>query len=320
MTTLSFSDQTDSLQQYLESIGQWPLLSKEQEQSLNSQIKAGQAAEHKLKHNTNLSEEEANQLKHVIARGSAAKQYFIQCNLRLVVNIAKRYSRTGVPLLDVIQEGNIGLFKAVDKFDSDKGFKFSTYATWWIKHTIQKGISEHVHSIRLPREAHDEWKRLHMMKSTLETQLHHSPNVSELAHALQSSPDRVQQLLTMGTDPLSLDEPVTHDANATTLMDYLADTQPDAYTILAQQMVSETIKGLLSQLTSDAQIVLAMRFGLNPYPRPLSWKEIARSQHRTVDSIRSIYRRGADQFVQMADQLGVRELLEDYTAPEAFAR
>jgi RNA polymerase primary sigma factor len=174
----------DLVRVYLDEIGRHELLTKDDEARLAQDIDAGRAARAKLDEPGPIKRSERRKLEETAQRGADARREFIQSNLRLVVSIAKKYQASGLPLLDLVQEGNLGLMHAVEKFDWRKGFKFSTYATWWIRQAIQRGIANTGRTIRLPAHAGDNLLRLHRVRAQLESELEREPTVAELANEL----------------------------------------------------------------------------------------------------------------------------------------
>ena len=171
----------DLVRVYLDEIGRHELLTKDDEARLAQEIDAGRVARAKLEQAGRTKRSERRALEAAVERGEQARREFIQSNLRLVVSIAKKYQASGLPLLDLVQEGNLGLMHAVEKFDWRKGFKFSTYATWWIRQAIQRGIANTGRTIRLPAHAGDNLLRLHRVRAQLEAELEREPTVAELA-------------------------------------------------------------------------------------------------------------------------------------------
>ena len=208
-------DEEDLVRLYLTDIGQYPLLTKDDEVRLAQQIEAGNEARAELaaggKH---LTPAKRRELRRVGNQGDDAQRTFVQSNLRLVVSIAKKYQASGLPLLDLIQEGNLGLMHAVEKFDWRKGFKFSTYATWWIRQAITRGIANTGRTIRLPVHAGDTLARLQKARSRLELKLGRPATLSELAIEVEMPEDKVTEALRFAAEPLSLSEPLREDGDA----------------------------------------------------------------------------------------------------------
>src|SRR5204863_7948124 len=201
-------DNEDLVRLYLEDIGRHQLLTKDDEARLAQDIEAGKAAQETLASvNKGLTRAEKRDLQRLVRKGEDAQRQFVQSNLRLVVSIAKRYQASGMPLLDLVQEGNLGLIHAVEKFDWRKGFKFSTYATWWIRQAIQRGIANAGRTIRLPVHAADNLARLQKERAGLEARLGRPATLDELAAELDLAPERVKELIPHLAEPVSLETP-----------------------------------------------------------------------------------------------------------------
>src|SRR5256884_1914699 len=195
-------------------IGRHPLLTKDDEVRLARLIEDGREARAELESGAKLTPARRRQRRRTIAAADAATQEFVNANLRLVVSIAKRYQAADLPLLDLIQEGNLGLIHAVEKFDWRKGFKFSTYATWWIRQAIGRAIDNTSRTIRLPIHAGDQLRRLRKVRTELESELGRMPTQSELAAALEVTEEEVAEILRFGADPVSLDTLVVDDGDS----------------------------------------------------------------------------------------------------------
>ena len=208
-------DEEDLVRLYLTDIGQYMLLTKDDEVRLAKQIEAGKAAIEELDQiGKDLTAAKKRELRRASREGEDAERAFVQSNLRLVVSIAKKYQASGLPLLDLIQEGNLGLMHAVEKFDWRKGFKFSTYATWWIRQAITRGIANTGRTIRLPVHAGDTLARLQKARSRLELKLGRPATLSELANEVEMPEDKVTEALRFAAEPLSLSEPLREDGDA----------------------------------------------------------------------------------------------------------
>ena len=208
-------DEEDLVRLYLTDIGQYPLLTKDDEARLAKAIEAGNEARTLLEGGgVEFAAARRRELRRQAQDGEGAQRTFVQSNLRLVVSIAKKYQASGLPLLDLIQEGNLGLMHAVEKFDWRKGFKFSTYATWWIRQAITRGIANTGRTIRLPVHAGDTLARLQKARSRLELKLGRPATLSELAAEVEMPEDKVTEALRFAAEPLSLSEPLREDGDA----------------------------------------------------------------------------------------------------------
>src|SRR6202051_1125185 len=207
-------DESDIVKLYLRGIGQYALLTKLEETRLAKMIDAGREAAAQEISRPDLSPAERRELRRAVLQGEQAHQTFVQANLRLVVSIAKRYQASGLPLLDLVQEGNLGLIHAVEKFDWRKGFKFSTYATWWIRQAITRGIANTGRTIRLPVHAGDMLSAVQKAQGFLESKLGRQPTVDELALETTLSYETLTDVLRWRSEPLSLSEPLREDGDA----------------------------------------------------------------------------------------------------------
>ena len=215
LTEADLDDQTpamgDSVHTYLKSIGRTSLLTAEQEVDLAKRIEAGLFAEHKLDTATGLDEAFRRDLELIAEDGRRAKAHMLEANLRLVVSVAKKYSDRGLSLLDVVQEGNLGLIRAVEKFDYTKGYKFSTYAMWWIRQAIQRGFADSARTIRLPVHVLEMLSKLSRVERDMHQRLGREPTPEELAVELDRTPDQIEELLRTSRQPISLDSTIGED-------------------------------------------------------------------------------------------------------------
>ena len=199
----------------------------------------------------------------IVQTGQRAKSELIQANLRLVVSIAKRYSGRGMLFLDLIQEGNLGLMRAVDKFDHTKGFKFSTYATWWIRQAITRSIADQARTIRIPVHMVESMNRVLRMQRQMHQELEREPTLDELADRCGLPPDRIREILRISLDPLSLDSPVGEEDDSN-LTDFIEDLTVDAPADMAtKRMLAQAVEEALGELTDREQEIVRMRFGLD---------------------------------------------------------
>ncbi|NTV62870.1 MAG: RNA polymerase sigma factor RpoD [Oscillochloris sp.] len=276
----------DSVRLYLREIGQVPLLTAEQEKRLAQTIEKGQNAERKIA-SVPPDSIEAIQLRRQIEQGNEARQQMAAANLRLVVSIAKRYRDRGLPLLDLIQEGSLGLLRAIEKFDHDKGFKFSTYATWWIKQALSRALADQSRLVRLPVHLGETLNRIQAARRQLTQSLGREPNDSELALALSMSEEKLRELRRTAQDPVSLATPVGEEADST-LADFIPDPHAlDADDAAASGMLRQQIATALDQLTERERKVLELRYGLaDGQPRTL--EEVGRAFGVTRERVRQI--------------------------------
>jgi RNA polymerase primary sigma factor len=230
---------------------------------------------------------ERRSLERTVSDGESAKQELIQANLRLVVSIAKRYVGRGMLFLDVIQEGNLGLMRAVEKFDHTKGFKFSTYATWWIRQAITRAIADQARTIRIPVHMVESINKVHRIQRQMMQDLEREPTVDELAEKVDMTPARIREIMRISQDPLSLDSPVgeTDDSN---LSDFIEDQQAEAPAeMAARKMLGDAVSEALSELNEREQQVVRLRFGLED-GQARTLEEVGREFGVTRERIRQI--------------------------------
>ncbi len=298
----------DLVRLYLDEIGRYPLLDKDDEVHLARAIEEGRQAAALLDTSPSLPSAKRRDLRRLVRDGQRAGQSFVNSNLRLVVSIAKRYQSTDMPLLDLIQEGNLGLIHAVEKFDWRKGFKFSTYATWWIRQAIGRGIDNSSRTIRLPVHAGDQVRRLLRIRGHLEGEIGRTPTVEELAEAMQLSVETVGELLRHATDPVSLDTPVGADGD-TELGEIVADiNSATPFEVVAQSLMGEEIDKLLRPLDEREREILRLRYGLDRGD-PRTLEEVGDVLHLTRERIRQIERQALSKLRHPSTDRGGRDLL-----------
>ncbi|MAG04090.1 MAG: RNA polymerase subunit sigma-70 [Acidimicrobiaceae bacterium] len=302
-------DEEDLVRLYLTDIGQYPLLTKEGEVRLAQQIEKGAAARQELdKAGDNLTPARRREMRRNLRRGDEAVRTFVQSNLRLVVSIAKKYQASGLPLLDLIQEGNLGLMHAVEKFDWRKGFKFSTYATWWIRQAITRGIANTGRTIRLPVHAGDTLARLQKARSRLELRFGRPATIAELAVEVEMTEDKVTEALRFAAEPLSLSEPLREDGDAE-LGDVVEDRSADSpFEVAATTLLPEEISRLLAPLDNREREILKLRFGLDR-GEPRTLEEVGDHFELTRERIRQIEARAMSKLRHPSSDTGARDLL-----------
>jgi RNA polymerase primary sigma factor len=288
---VDLDDQTsvmgDSVHTYLKSIGRTSLLTAEQEVDLAKRIEAGLFAEHKLEAETGLSPEYAAELEAVAEDGRRAKAHMLEANLRLVVSVAKKYSDRGLSLLDVVQEGNLGLIRAVEKFDYTKGYKFSTYAMWWIRQAIQRGFADSARTIRLPVHVLEMLSKLSRVERDMHQRLGREPTPEELAVELDRTPDQIEELLRTSRQPISLDSTIGEDGE-TSIGDLIEDVDaPEASELVDRQLMADQLRHALDALTPREATIMAMRFGLYD-GNPHTLDEIGKALGLTRERIRQL--------------------------------
>ncbi|MFN2290661.1 MAG: RNA polymerase sigma factor [Anaerolineae bacterium] len=294
---LSFDPSSDPVRMYLREIGKVALLTAEEEVTLAQAILHGDEAREKLAKNGSLSSEDTETLEALVYQGNQARRHLAEANLRLVVSVAKRYMGRGLSFLDLIQEGNIGLLKAVEKFDHTMGYKFSTYATWWIRQAISRAIADQARTIRIPVHMVETISHLIRTQRRLQQELGRDPSPEDialdpdmentvgldeedreailiaraeeqrldpiLARKLRRAANRVQQIMRISQEPMSLETPVGTEEDSY-LGDFIKDeTMPEPDDAASQQLLREQLRKILSSLNHRERQVLEMRFGLN---------------------------------------------------------
>jgi RNA polymerase primary sigma factor len=288
---VDLDDQTsvmgDSVHTYLKSIGRTSLLTAEEEVNLAKRIEAGLYAEHKLETETGLSRRYREDLEAVAGDGRRAKAHMLEANLRLVVSVAKKYSDRGLSLLDVVQEGNLGLIRAVEKFDYTKGYKFSTYAMWWIRQAIQRGFADSARTIRLPVHVLEMLSKLSRVERDMHQRLGREPTPEELAVELDRTPDQIEELLRTSRQPISLDSTIGEDGE-TSIGDLIEDVDaPEASELVDRQLMADQLRHALDALTPREATIMAMRFGLYD-GNPHTLDEIGKALGLTRERIRQL--------------------------------
>jgi RNA polymerase primary sigma factor len=258
---LDLIDIDDSISLYLKEIGRVPLLTAEEEVSLAKRMEKGREARQRLAQGVE-EPDERDRLQATIRDGQAAQEHLIKANSRLVVSVAKKYVGRGVPFLDLIQEGNIGLIRAVKKFDYRRGYKFSTYATWWIRQAVTRAIADQGRTIRVPVHMYEQINRLTRTTRQLVQELGRDPTTEEIAARLGVPPRKVEQIIRVSQRPLSLEMPVGEEEDSY-LGDFIEDAEADSPTDSASQtMLRQVIDEIFESLTPREVRILQLRFGL----------------------------------------------------------
>jgi RNA polymerase primary sigma factor len=254
-------DSDDAISLYLREIGNIPLLTAEEEVALARRLERGRTALRRLGRN-GFDLEERERLEKEVREGEAARRHLIKANSRLVVSIAKRYMGHGVPFLDLIQEGNLGLIRAVEKFDHRRGYKFSTYATWWIRQAITRALADQGRTIRVPVHMSEQINKLTQASRRLEQELGREPSIEELATEMSIKPRKVEHLMEIAQRPLSLEMRVGEEMDSE-LGDFIEDEETPLPTdVASKELLREEIERLLNSLTPREARVLQLRYGL----------------------------------------------------------
>jgi RNA polymerase primary sigma factor/RNA polymerase nonessential primary-like sigma factor len=279
---------TDLVRTYLNGIGRTKLLTAAEEVELAKAIEAGLYADERLTAGNDIDDKQLRaDLRTIVREGEAAKGRLLEANLRLVVSIAKRYTGRGMALLDLIQEGNLGLIRAVEKFDYAKGFKFSTYATWWIRQAITRAMADQSRTIRLPVHLVEQVNRLVRARRELSVELGREASIAEIAAKLELEPVRVVELLGYDREPVSLDQTVGDDGE-TLLGDFIADRDPYLPGEgMSYGLLKTEVQTVLSSLTQRERDVVVLRFGLGD-GRTRTLEEIGREFGLSRERIRQI--------------------------------
>ncbi len=280
----------DPVRSYLKEIGQVELLTSAEEVELAKKIETGNIVKKELllmKRLDEVDEEKENEYEMIIFRGEMAKKRLVEANLRLVVSIAKRHVGRGMLFLDLIQEGNMGLIKAVDKFDYQKGFKFSTYATWWIRQAITRAIADQARTIRIPVHMVETINKLSRIQREMIQDLGREPTPQELAIKLDMPQEKVSEIIRIAQDPISLESPIGEEDDSS-LGDFIPDNEtlsPAEHT--SNELLKQELDNVLESLTYREERVLRLRFGLED-GRPRTLEEVGKEFGVTRERIRQI--------------------------------
>ncbi len=300
-------DGEDLVRLYLNDIGRYPLLARDDEVRLAQQIENGNAARELLGRGDALAPAEERDLQRSDRQGTDAQQTLVQSNLRLVVSIAKKYQNPNVALLDLIQEGNLGLIHAVERFDWRKGFKFSTYATWWIRQAVTRGIANSGRTIRVPVGVSAQLADVLAVRGRLELRFGRRPTLHEVAAAVDMNEEKVAELLALPAEPLSLSQPLREDGTAE-LGEMVEDRMAESpFEAAATALMPAVVERLFAPLNERERRILALRFGLD-HGEPLSLAQIGESFNLTRERIRQIEARAMSKLRDSVD-IGARNLL-----------
>jgi RNA polymerase sigma factor (sigma-70 family) len=279
----------DLLGLYLDEAGSFPLLTKADEMRLGQVIQEGQAARARLESGEKVPAAERRRLNKQVREAEKATTQFINANLRLVVSVARKYQWSGLPLSDLIQEGNLGLIHAVEKFDWRKGFKFSTYATWWIRQAIGRAVENTAHTVRVPAHVGDEIRRARRLQAEMEVRLGRPATLAELAEAMETTESGIAELFRYDSDPMSLDVAVGEDGD-TSLGDLVVNRGAESpFEAVANSMLPDEVARFLARLSDEERQVLRLRYGLDR-GEPRTQGEVGEALQLTAERVRRIER------------------------------
>ena len=285
---LEFIGSDDTVGLYLKEMAHIPLLTSQEEVDLAKRIECARAALGELsKNEKSLTKDQRAPLEDQIRDGYLAREHLIKANTRLVVSIAKKYLGNGVPFLDLIQEGNLGLMRAVEKFEYQRGFRFSTYATWWIRQTITRAIADQGRTIRVPVYMTDRIRKMYRILYKMEQELGHPPSEEELASEMGLDPKKVKWMLRVSWTPVSLESPIGDDEDSEFGMFVEDKGSPSPAQAVYQDMLRERINEVLSSLSPREARILRLRFGLD-CDRPYTLEEVGQKFGLTRERIRQI--------------------------------
>jgi RNA polymerase primary sigma factor len=304
-------DAGDAVRMYLQEIGQVDLLSADDEKRLGREIRDMQAAKVELE-TQNVSATRRRELRKAVSAGEDAFEHLITANLRLVVSIARRYDGRELQLLDLIQEGNIGLMRAAEKYDWEKGFKFSTYATWWIRQSMMRAMADQGRTIRVPSHVVEMLNRLTKADRDLTVELERAPTIAELSERTLIAPDKIEELRQISSVTLSLDEPVGSDEDSTTWGDKMSGNSDgdSPVEVVQKRQLTQAISSELSHLPERDRRILDKRFGIST-GEPQTLDDVAKQEGVTRERIRQIEQKTLARLRHPNNSQRLRSFLED---------
>ncbi|CAB4800277.1 MAG: sigma-70 family RNA polymerase sigma factor [Actinobacteria bacterium] len=305
----------DAVRMYLNEIGQVDLLNADDEKRLGRAIKDGLDADVQLKRGIGtLGVRDRRALQRVVTDGIKAKDHMVRANLRLVVSIARRYDRKELQLADLIQEGNIGLMHAADKYDYEKGFKFSTYATWWIRQSMTRAMADQGRNIRIPGHMMEIVNRVHRAERELASELERDPTPDEVAVRTQMSVEKLLDVMQLALSTTSLDAPVGTDSDDLTVGDTIAsgDATNDPSESTERRQLGEAVERTLSDLPERDQDIVSMRFGIGKYEgQPHTLEDVAKKMNVTRERVRQIEQKTLARLRHPHNSANLRAFLDD---------
>ncbi len=302
-------DTDDVVGLYLKEAGRVPLLTADEEVSLAKRMERGeQAQEYLEEHGDSLPMDDVYDLKDAIIDGEMAQEHLIRANARLVISVAKKYIGRGVPFLDLIQEGNIGLIRATNKFEYQRGHKFSTYATWWIRQAVSRAVADQGRTIRVPVHMGDQLNRMRRVQLNLLQELGREPTIEELAVGMEITPDKVENLLEIARRPVSLETPIDDDGDST-FGDFVEDVNsPAPADEVATHLLHEQLQGALDRLPPREAQILRLRYGLED-GRIYTLEEVGQTIGVTRERVRQLEAQALNRLRQSSAHIILRDYL-----------
>jgi RNA polymerase primary sigma factor len=297
----------------LSEIGQVPLLTADEEKDLGKKIKAGLVAQAKLNSSDGgLSFAERRKLQRTAKDGEKAKDHMVRANLRLVVSVARRYDRKELQLADLIQEGNIGLMHAADKYDYEKGFKFSTYATWWIRQSMTRALADQGRNIRIPGHMMEVVNRVQRAERDLTAELGRMPTPEEVALRSSLTVEKLLDIMQLAIPTTSLDAPVGYNTDDLTVGDTIADSdENDPISSTERSQLREVVEKTLNDLPEREQEIVAMRFGIGQFDRIYTLEEVAEKMKVTRERVRQIEQKTLARLRHASSNNNLRAFLDE---------
>jgi RNA polymerase primary sigma factor len=305
-------DTDDVVGLYLKEAGRVPLLIAEEEVSLAKRMEAAELAKEQLEeYGDDLPMDDVYTLRELIADGEDAQEHLIRANARLVISVAKKYIGRGVPFLDLIQEGNIGLIRATNKFEYQRGHKFSTYATWWIRQAVSRAVADQGRTIRVPVHMGDQLNRMRRVQLNLIQELGREPSIDELAVGMETTPDKIETLLEIARHPVSLETPIDEDGDST-FGDFVEDVSSPAPTEeVATHLLHEQLERALGRLPPREAQILKLRYGLED-GRVYTLEEVGQTIGVTRERVRQLEAQALNRLRQSSAHV----ILHDYLYEE----
>ena len=302
-------DTDDVVGLYLKEAGRVPLLTAEQEVELAMRMESGLHAQQQLdKYGDQLPMDDIYTLRDAIADGEAAQEHLIRANARLVISVAKKYIGRGVPFLDLIQEGNIGLIRATNKFEYQRGHKFSTYATWWIRQAVSRAVADQGRTIRVPVHMGDQLNRMRRVQLQLTQELGREPNIEELALGMETTPDKIEDLMEISRRPVSLETPIDDEGDST-FGDFVEDiSSPAPAEEVATHLLHEQLGEALNRLPPREAQILRLRYGLED-GRVYTLEEVGHTIGVTRERVRQLEAQALNRLRQSSAHVILRDYL-----------